>query len=288
MAELTRNDSITVTPLSAALGAEVKGLDLSRPLDKTIYRQINDALLNHLILLFRGQNITPEQHIGFSCWFGDLAEHVVSQCLLPGHPQIFVVSNVKQNGRPIGLHGSARLFHSDISYMAEPSMGSLFLCHECPPVGGETEFANMYAAYDALTEERKSWLEQQRGVHDYVYHYEMYERHREPLTNEQKAKLNPVVHPAVRTHPESGRKAIFLSQSVTSHLKGMDIAEGRQIIKEVTEYAAQPKFVYRHHWRPGDLVFWDNRCTMHRVLPWDNRSRRLMHRTTIKGDKPYL
>ena len=288
MADLTSYNSITVTPLSAALGAEVKGLDLSRPIDETVYRQIKDALLNHLILLFRDQDITPDQHIAFSRWFGALEEHVVNQFLLPGHPEIFVVSNVKEKGRHIGAYGSALLFHSDISYMAEPSMGSLFLCRECPAVGGETEFANMYAAYDALPEQRRIWLDQQRGVHDYVYHYEVYERHREPLSDEQKAMLTPAVHPAIRTHPESGRKAIFLSESLTSHLAGMDIAEGRRIIKEVTEFAAQPEFVYRHHWRAGDLVFWDNRCTMHRVLPWDDQYRRLMHRTTIKGDKPFL
>ena len=288
MADLASHHSITVTPLSPEIGAEVKGLDLSQPIDETTYQQVRDALLKHLILLFRDQDISPEQHIAFSGWFGELSIHVVSDCLLPGHPEILVVSNVKENGRPIGLHGSSRLFHSDIAYQDEPSMGSLFLCRECPPRGGETEFANMYAAYEALPEQRRTWLERQRGVNDYIYHYEVYEKHRKPLTDEQKAKLKPAVHPAVRTHPETGRKAIFLSQSHTSHFEGLEIDESRRIIQEVTEFCARPQFVYRHRWRPGDLVFWDNRCTMHRVLPWDDQYRRLMHRTTIKGDKPYL
>jgi taurine dioxygenase len=288
MANQASDSSITVTPLSPALGAEVKALDLSRPIDEATYRQVRDALLEHLILLFRDVEITPAQQIAFSRRFGDLSVHVVSDALLPRHPEILVVSNVKENGRPIGLHGSSRLFHSDVSYTDEPSMGSLFYCRECPPAGGETEFANMYAALEALPEERRGWLIRQRGVHDYIYHYEEYEQHREPLTDEQKAKVTPAVHPAVRTHPETGRKALFFSQSVTSHFESVDVAESRRVIKELTEFCAEPQFVYRHRWRPGDLIFWDNRCTMHRVLPWDDGHRRLMHRTTIKGDRPFL
>ena len=168
-------------------------------------------------------------------------------------------------------------------------MGSLFLCRECPPEGGQTEFAGMFAAYEALPEERRQWLLEQRGVHDYVYHYETYLTHRKPLTQEQKAKLSPTTHPAVRTHPVSNRNGIYLSEALTSHLDGVDEEEGRRLIKEICDFATQPRFVYRHEWRVGDLVFWDNRAVMHRALPFDeNKYRRVMHRTTVHGDRPFL
>lgn len=275
--------------LNQNIGVQVHGVDLAMPISPPSYRQIHEALVEHSILLFRDQDITPEQHIAFSRCFGDLEEHVVTQFLLPGHPEILVISNVVENGRHIGAYGGAKHFHSDLSYKPEPSLGSLFYCRECPPQGGETEFSSMYAAYDSLPPERQRWLESQRGVHNYIYHYETFLSHRDPLTDEQKAKLPPTSHPAVRTHPETGRKAIFVSQALTSHFEGLEIEESRRIIKELTNFATQSQFVYRHKWRPGDLVFWDNRSTLHKANPFDeSKYRRVMHRTTVKGDRPFL
>ncbi len=290
MVTLNKSDaSIAFTPLTPVVGAECQGIDISQPVSDETIADIKNALAEYGVLLFRDQDITPEQQIDFSRKFGQLDIHVLDQFLLPGHPEIYIISNVVENGKHIGAHGGAKHFHSDLSYNPEPSLGSLFLCRECPPEGGQTEFAGMFAAYDALPEERKQWLSQQRGVHDYVYHYENFLTHRKPLTHEQKAKLSPSAHPAVRTHPVSGRNGIYLSEALTSHLEGVDEEEGRQLIKEICDFATQPQFVYRHEWRVGDLVFWDNRAVMHRALPFDeDQSRRVMHRTTVHGDKPFL
>lgn len=276
-------------PLGGDVGAEVFGINLAESSASESSTDISAALARHGVLLFRDQTITPDQHIAFSRHFGPLEEHVVSQFLLPGHPEILVISNVKENGRHIGAYGGAKLFHSDMSYKEEPSLGSLFYCRECPPKGGETEFVDMFAAYEALPDDRRRWLERQTAVHDYVYHYETYLTHRDPLTPEQKAKLVPAHHPAVITHPENGRRAIYLSEGLTSHFEGMDMEKSRLAIKEITDFATQERFTYRHTWRPGDLVFWDNRSTMHRALPFDHdKYRRVMHRTTIKGSAPFF
>jgi taurine dioxygenase len=281
--------SIALTPLTPVLGVEVHGLDLSQPLPDAEYRQLNAALAEYGVLLLRGQDISPEHHVDFSRRFGEIDIHVLQEYQLPGHPEVFVISNVVENGRHIGAYGGAKLFHSDLSYNPEPSLGSLFLCRERPPAGGQTEFAGMFAAYDALPEDRKQWLLKQRGVHDYVYHYQTHLTHRKPLTDEQKSRLSPTSHPAVRTHPASGRNAIYVSEPLTSHFEGMDVEEGRRLIKEISDFASQPEFIYRHEWQVGDLVFWDNRSTMHRVLPFDeSKHRRIMHRTTVKGDRPFL
>ena len=276
------NDFPTFTPLKPTIGMEVHGIDISKSVSDDAIQQINDVLCNNGILLFRNQHITPEQHIAFSKQFGQLEPHIADQFNLPGHPEIFIVSNIVENGRNIGASGGARHWHFDYSYREFPSLGSLFYCLECPAEGGQTQFSGMYAAYDALPEEKKIWLEDKKAVHDYVYYWENFVPHRGPLTPEQKAQLNPVAQPIVHTHPESGRRALYLAHNVVSHIEGMETEESRDIIEELVEFATQPEFVYTHEWQTNDLIFWDNRATMHRVLPFDEESdRRCMHRTTL-------
>jgi taurine dioxygenase len=167
----------------------------------------------------------------------------------------------------IVAYGGGHLWHSDISYLPRPSLGALFYCPECPPAGagGGTSFAGMFAAYEQLPPEQRQWLEQQTAIHDYVWHYETY-----------------------LTHPVSGRQAIYVSAGLTKQFDGMGFEESRRIIEEITDFATQDRWVYTHLWRPGDLVFRDNRSTTHRAEPFDmERHRRLMHRTTIKGDEPF-
>jgi taurine dioxygenase len=174
-----------------------------------------------------------------------------------------------------------------MSYFPRPMLGSMLYGVECPPEGADTEFASMFAAHDALPASLHALLARSRGVHDYAWHYATYLSHRPPLTDEEKAKAPPVTHPALRTHPVSGRKAVYLSEGLTRTLEGMDEEAGRQLVVEVSQFATQPQFVYRHQWRPRDLVFWDNRSTMHRATEFDNRYRRLMRRTTVEGDAPF-
>jgi len=198
-----------------------------------------------------------------------------------------VVSNIVEDGQHIGAHGGSKFFHSDLSYLAEPSLGSVFYCQECPDEGGETAFASMFAAYDALPESRKRWLGGRNVVNDYVWNYERnLQKNRGPLTEAQKAKTPPVVQPAVLRHPENGRKALYVSDNVSRYFEGMNETESRTIIEELTAFATQPKFVYTHKWTPGDVLIWDNRSTVHKACPFDEEgTRRRMHRTTICGER---
>lgn len=282
--------SVSIRGLSAACGAVVAGVDVRRPLDDATAGQIQRALGEHGVLLFRGCDITPEQHIAFSRRFGLLEAHVIGDFALPGHPEVFVVSNVLEGDRPQGAVYAGQYWHSDLSYMKKPSLGSLLLCREMPDVGGDTMFASMYAAYDTLSEHLRNFLGGMNAVHDYSHAYNTYFaklKERPPLTPEQKAKTPPVEHPMVRTHPVTGRKALYVNPGFTTGIAGMPDEESRPILKFLFHHSTRAEFVYRHKWRVHDMVFWDNRCTMHYALAdYDFSVRRHMHRTTIAGDAP--
>lgn len=283
------NTDPVFTPLKPLLGARVDGIDLSQPMSDAVFEKIRQAMVEYTVLVLHGQDMTPEQHIDFSRRFGKLENHVLSDFCLPGHPEIFVVSNIVEHGRHIGAYGGSKCYHSDLSYIPEPSLGSVFHCLEVPEEGGETAVASMFAAYDALPEDRKRWLEARNGVHDYVWNYERAHTTRAPLTEEQKNRTPPVLHPAVRSHPESGRKALFVSEVFTRTFEGEDEAESQALVKELMAFVDQPDFVYTHKWTPGDVLIWDNRSTVHKACPFDEEgTRRRMHRTTICGDRPFL
>jgi taurine dioxygenase len=272
-----------------ALGAEIIGLDLSDPPSDWSLAEIRSALLDcGGLLVFRAQDITPEQHIAFSRKFGPLMIHVLQQFLLPGHPEILRVSNVIENGQPIGLGDAGSIWHSDLSYTPEPSLGSLLYALELPDEGGDTSFANMTAAYDALPADIKLRLEGKRAVHSYVHGYEQYKgsKFRPPLTDEQKAEVPDVIHPVVRVHPETGRKSLFVNEAFASRILDIPEEESRELLDFLFVHSAAPEFVYRHSWQDRDLVFWDNRSTLHKAHGCEPHYRRHMHRTTIKGDVP--
>jgi taurine dioxygenase len=282
---------LSIQPLSAALGAEVAGIDLKRPLDAATVQALHRALAENGILLFRGAKLSPGEHIAFSRQFGPLESHVVGDFNLPGHPEVFVVSNVKEDGRLKGAVYAGQYWHSDLSYMAKPSMGSLLLCHEMPAIGGDTMWANMYRVYETLSEPLQRFLGGLRAIHDYSHAYDTYFAHlkdRPPLTAEQRAKTPPVEHPMVRTHPVTGRKALYVNPGFTTGIAGMPREESAPILDFLNRHATRPEFIYRHKWRVDDMVFWDNRCTMHYALAdYDFSVRRHMHRTTVAGDAPY-
>jgi taurine dioxygenase len=273
----------------APLGGEVVGLDLSQPLSDETFTAIRESFLDSQVLVFRGQQaLTPEQHIAFSRRFGDLQIHVLKEFHLPGHPEILVVSNVVENGRKIGLGDAGRYWHSDLSYVAEPSLGSLLHAKEIPNDEGDTIFANMYLAYDTLPKEIKQRISGRRAVHSYTLKYDALRAisdARNPLTDEQKRQVPPQSHPVVRTHPETGRKALFISEGFTASIEGLPEGESDELLKYLFAHSTRPEFVYRHKWQPGDLVFWDNRATIH--LATGSRQRRTLYRTTVKGDVPY-
>ena len=283
--------TVSFRPLSAALGAEVAGIDLLAPLLAGDIAAVHKALAENGILLFRGADLSPGQHIAFSRQFGTLESHVVGEFNLPGHPEVFVVSNIKEGGKLKGAVYAGQYWHSDLSYMKLPSMGSLLLCHEMPAIDGDTMWANMYAAYDTLSDALKGFLGGLRAVHDYSHAYDTYFAHlqdRPPLTPEQRAKTPPVEHPMVRTHPLTGRKALYVNPGFTTGIVGMPKEESTPILEFLFRHSTRPEFLYRHKWRVHDMVFWDNRCTLHYALSdYDFSVRRRMHRTTVAGDAPF-
>jgi len=204
--------------LGAALGAEIVDLDLSRPIDDETFAAVRRAFMeSDGLLVFRDQRITPEQHIAVSRRFGPLMIHVLDKFLLPGHPEILRVSNVIENGEPIGLGDAGRIWHSDLSYTPEPSLGSLLYALEIPTEGGDTSFANMAAAYDALPRETRQRLDGKSAVHSYGHSYAKFSgsKFRPQLTQKQKDQVAEVVHPVARTHPETGRKTLFVNEGFT-------------------------------------------------------------------------
>lgn len=285
---VTLPPSLIIRPVNDVIGAEVVGLDLSVPLSRGTAELLNDALVRHQVLVFRDQDLTPESQIAFSRHFGELEPHVLDQFNLKAHPEILVITNLEEEGRPLGLRRAGWSWHSDISYKAEPSLGAALYARQVPPEGGDTLFASCAAAYEALDAGERAQLATLRGVHDYVWHVKTNLSHLPPMTAEQAAQVPPVIHPLIRTHPVSGRKGLYVSKGILKQIDGWEYAESRELIERLTDHLTQDRFVYRHRWRVGDLLLWDNRSTIHRATPFDEaRFGRLMHRTTIRGDRPF-
>jgi taurine dioxygenase len=286
---------LTVIPSGAPLGAEVRGVDLSRDMSEAVFREIVDRFHRHEVLYFRGQQLTPEQHIAFSRRFGELEHHVRRDCCRPGYPEIFVVSNIVENGRPIGSQDAGLFWHSDLCYLKAPSRGSLFYAREVPADAhgrplGDTLFASATAAYDALPESDKRLLEGLKAVHSYAkgYYRDRRSGPRKPLTEEQRRRTPDVEHPIVRTHPWTGRKCLFVNEGYTSRVVGMSDADSDALLARLFEHCTRPEFVYRHQWRVGDLLMWDNASTQHRaVMDYAWPQRRRMERTTLAGSVPF-
>jgi taurine dioxygenase len=280
---------MTVVPLDGPFGAEIRGLDLSQPLDAEAFDAVRFAFHTHGILLFRDQDLSPAQHVAFSRPFGELEEHVQTQFLLPGHPEIFVVGNQTKDGKPIAATNCALSWHSDHSYHSLPSLGSLFYGVVVPPVGGDTWFAEMSRPYEALPAATKAKIDGLFAVHDYRRLVEKQFPDRLGfISDESFARVPPVAHPVARTHPVTRRKSLFLGGEVISHTVKDGRQDSRDIVMELLEWATQEDFVYKHKWRKGDLIFWDNRCTMHRAGAFDDgRHLRVMHRTTLLGGAPF-
>lgn len=282
--------TIEVRPLTESIGAAIHGVDLSKPVDDATFATIKKAWLDSTVLLFpRQTDMTPEQHVAFSRRFGELEHHHLARYTLPEQPEIFVISNIKKpNGEYIGAPRGGRQWHSDSHFLKRPSAASLLHAKVVPEEGGNTKFANMYAAYDALSDEMRERVADLQVLVSRVKEYATGYTDRPPLTEEEKAALPDVVHPLVRTHPETGRKALYIGGNTSWEIVGMPFEEGRALLQELREFSTQPQFVYSHKWEVGDLVIWDNRCAMHCATTYDEtRYDRLMYRTTVAGGVPY-
>jgi taurine dioxygenase len=277
--------ALKLRKLSYALGAEVCGVDVSRPMSESTFGEIYQAFLAHGILLFRDQDITRSQHIEFSRRFGDLDRHdALPRDRHPDYPELLMVTNEpKRDGSPSDTKYTGRQWHSDMSFTTAPSLGSLLKSYEVPEVGGDTLFANMYLAYDALSAGMKKLIADLHGIH-LSGTRKLANNSTGVVRAEEQKRINPpVAQPVVRVHPETGRKALYIGEKVT-RFEGMTEEESRPLIEYLVRHATRPEFLYRHPWRKNDLLAWDNRCVMHQALgDFDETQLRHMERTTVLG-----
>ena len=279
-----------IETFDAPLGAQVLGLDLAQPLSQGDFQRLHHAHLDHHVLVFRDQRITPQQQVDFSRRFGPLQIHVLRQFQLPTQPEVLIISNIVENGQPIGLGDAGHFWHSDLSYKEVPSLGSMLHAQELPDEGGDTVFANMHLAWESLPAALRHAVRGARAEHSYLSQYEELRRRnpwRPALTQAQIDEVQPVTHPVVRVHPETGRRALFVSEHFTTRIVGLPDDESRAVLDELFAHSVRPEHLYVHRWQPHDLVFWDNRSLMHLATGCPPEQRRKLYRTTIEGDAPY-
>ena len=282
--------SIQVKKLGGALGAEVSGIDLSRPVAAETFAEIRKGWLDHLVLRIRGQRLSDPQLLAFSALFGELdppGPNPYGKPFLPEHPEMNVISNIKMDGAPIGGLGDGEaIWHADMTYVDTPPMAAILHALEVPPSGGDTYWANMVLAYETLPAGLKNRIEGRKANHDATYNSAGIKRKGyQEVTDPRNAP--GAQHELVRVHPETGRKCLFLGRRRNSCILGMELAESEALLDELWAHATRAEFTFRQQWRVGDVLIWDNRCTLHRRDPFDPNARRLMHRTQIKAPRQH-
>jgi taurine dioxygenase len=273
--------SLEIVPVTVEIGAEVRGVDLRKPLAAEEVRALQRALADHLVLFFRDQHLTPEQHLAVGRAFGELDPAPFGP-KHEKHPEITVLDQVQPRGQ------GADNWHTDNTFMTAPPLGSILRAIELPGVGGDTCFASMYAAWEALSAPMQEFLSGLRAVHDLTRTLGRAIRDgNAPGADLAKMQREwpPVEHPVARRHPVTGRKALFVNGNFTSHLVGLEPAESDALLRMLFEHVRSPDFQCRFRWEPGSVAFWDNRCAQHYGVP-DYGERRLMHRVTLAGDRP--
>jgi len=301
MAAVLERQRVTVRPTGAALGADIVGADLAQPLSAEILGAIKQAWSDHLVLRFRGQRLDDEQLMRFSAYFGELdwapviaasrvkirGEDRYVDSAEEGRQYISIISNVIENDKAIGALGAYEaIWHTDMSYNPEPPCASALYALEVPPSGGDTGFANMYSAYETLPEELRRRVEGWLCRHD-ASRNSAGELRRGFIEVSDPRQAPGADHPIIRTHPVTGRKAIFLGRRRNAYIQGLALEESEQLLDALWAHATRSELTWYQQWRVGDLVLWDNRCVMHRRDEFDPNSRRLMHRSQIKGDQPF-
>ncbi|MCI3953610.1 MAG: TauD/TfdA family dioxygenase [Burkholderiales bacterium] len=283
-------------PLSPLFGAEIEDVDLSQDLDDQTFARIEQTFNQRSVVLFRNQRITHAQHVRFSRRLGELEIHVLREYVRPEHPEIYVLSNIIENGKPLGIKDAGNYWHTDLSYTRAPSRGSIMYAIEVPhsedgaPLG-DTQFASTAAAYDALAPAMKEKLQGLKAIHRF---WDRYLRERKAagsdvvVSDERRAGTPDVVHPVIRTHPFTGRKCLYVNEGFTIGIVGMAEDESRALLHELFAHCTKPQFTYRHQWHAGDVVMWDNCATLHRAtVDYALPHRRLMQRTTLKGTEVF-
>jgi len=277
-----------VRALAPGLGAQVVGVDLGRGVDDALFQAIYAAFLKHQVLLFDAQDLSPARQVEFGRRFGPLQIHVMNQYHANAHPELYRLSNLDAGGKPSGRYPDkgTLAWHTDASWQRTTGQVTILYAEIVPERGGETQFCDMYGAYDGLSQAWKARIERLRAVHN--LDFSRTRRHgEEPMTEAQRQAVPPVDHPVVRTHPETGRRCLFLGDHA-EYIVGMPYQEGRALIEELNALAIRPELVYAHRWKPGQLILWDNRCLLHRATEYDTHNEpRVIRRCTVLGDVPH-
>lgn len=283
--------TFSIVPLTDSLGAEIRGVDLSQPLDSETFARIEETFHAHSVLLFRDQSLSADQQVAFSRRFGDLETHVLDQYNHPEFPEILIVSNVMDGDRHVGIYDAGKYWHTDLSYMKVPSRGSMLHAIEVPMENGEplgdTLFTSTTAAYDALTDEMKERIETVEALYSLGHRFSRLVEDGDTdaaMTESQQERAPEVVHRIVQTHPVTGRRVLYVNEGQTARLLDMSDAESRDLLDTLFSHIARPAYTYCHKWQKGDVVMWDNIPTQHLAIQdYALPQRRYMHRTTLRG-----
>jgi taurine dioxygenase len=268
-----------VRPLSPALGAEITGVDLRNPIDESLKSKLLDAWHEHLVILLRDQILNEDDQVRFAETFGPPAKVTSGRNYSQKHPAVMLISNIREDGKPIGALPDGEMhFHTDQCHQERPAKATMLYAIEVPSKGGNTLFANAYAAYEALPDDIKKKIDGRKAFNAYDADSTM----RSTVTEIARSYW----HPAVRTHPATGRKALYVNRLMTREIEGLSSQESEEILNFLFDHQEQPQFIYEHVWRPGDILMWDNRCTLHARTDFDAGERRLLRRVTILGEKP--
>jgi len=275
------SDEIGVRPLSASIGAEIVGLDLSQPMSDALFAKVLDTWHQNLVILFRDQQLSEDDQVRFGARFGPPAVSHTKR-FTTKNPAVMLISNIRENGQLIGALPDGEMhFHSDQCHQERPAMASMLYALEVPSKGGNTLFANAYKAYETLPESTKKKIEGRKALN--AYDYQAAATHRGTRLREG---IPSCWHPAVRTHPATGKKALYVNRLMTIAIEGMPEEESDRLLGTLFDHQEQPQFVYEHVWRPHDLLLWDNRCALHARTDFSAAERRLLRRLTILGEKP--
>ena len=286
-AETDISSPLTIRPLSPALGAEIVGVDLSQPVSAELFKLIYQAFLDYQVLLFQGVSIPPGRQVAFARHFGEVQIHVMNQYHANQHPELYFLSNLDEQGKPNGKHPDRGTlhWHTDGSWRRITGQATIMYAEQVPSSGGETHFCDMYGAYEKLAGDWKNRLHTMRAIHN--LDFSRTRRHGEdPMTDTQKREVPPVDHPVIRTHPDTGKRCMYLGDHAET-IVDMDYQAGRDSVEELNQLIISPELVYEHHWQPQQLIVWDNRCLLHRATAYDtHKEKRVIRRCTVLGEVP--
>ena len=280
--------SLKTRPLHPKFGVEIMDVRIGPDLLDEKFHEVRSAWERHSLVLLRNQDLSPADQEKFTLRFRDLEYHVLKEHTFPDHPGVMILTNAVEGGKPMGAHKVGWHWHTDLTYFPKPCDMTMLLGVEIPPEGGDTFFCSLTAAYDGLSAAEKKRVDGLRAVHSYNYMRAIKYPDAAPLTQEQLDRVKDVEQPFIRTHPVTGRRALYVSEYIIKNIVGMDIPESQAFLADLIAHATEDRFVYRHRWQVGDLIFWDNRATMHKATPYDDvRYKRRMHRSMTAGDAPF-